>query len=70
MDDDNDTPSPLERSAVAVDIEKLQKTVLRLANEREVLPQPLFWSLFHTRLQNIRKQKYIERTLKECLLGE
>jgi hypothetical protein len=69
-DDDDNTPSQVERSAVAVDIEKLQKTVLRLANEREVLPQPLFWSLFHTRLENIRKQKHIERTLKECLDGE
>lgn len=70
MNEEDDTPTPVERSAVAKDIESLQKTVLRLAEEREVLPQPLFWSLFHTRLESIRKHKNIERTLRECLDGE
>ena len=70
MHDEDDKPTPVERSAVAKDIENLQKTVLRLADEREVLPQPLFWSLFHSRLQGIRKHKEIERTLRECLDGE
>jgi len=63
MDDDGDDLTPRERSAVAQDIDKLQATVRRLATEREVLPQPLFWSLFHTRLSSIRKQKEISRVV-------
>ncbi len=69
-DDDTDDSVPVQRSAVADDIANLQKTVQRLAAEREVLPQPLFWSLFHSRLESIRKQKEVDRTLRACLLGE
>jgi len=69
MDDDSDETPSRERSAVALDIEDLQATVKRLASEREVLPQPLFWSLFHTRLASIKKQKEISRVVSE-VLGE
>jgi hypothetical protein len=69
-DDEIEDPVPLQRSAVADDIANLQKTVQRLSTEREVLPQPLFWSLFHARLESIRKQKEVDRTLRACLLGE
>jgi hypothetical protein len=67
-DDDDDT-QPKERSAVAANIESLQATVKRLAEERDVLPQPLFWSLFHSRLASIKKQKEISRVVSE-VLGE
>jgi hypothetical protein len=67
MDDEENQSEPRERSAVAVDIEKLQTTVRRLASERETLPQPLFWSLFHTRLNAIRKQKEISRVVQDAL---
>ncbi len=67
MSDENDPTEPREKSAVALDIEKLQSTVKRLATEREVLPQPLFWSLFHTRLNAIRKQKEISRVVEDAL---
>ena len=69
MDDDCDDTPGKEPSAVARDIENLQATVKRLASEREVLPQPLFWSLFHTRLASIKKQKEISRVVSE-VLGE
>ncbi|MEY4668539.1 MAG: hypothetical protein RL518_1238 [Pseudomonadota bacterium] len=68
MDDDtSDELTPKERSVVASNIESLQATVKRLAAEREVLPQPLFWSLFHTRLSAIKKQKEISRVVSEAL---
>ena len=67
-DDDDDT-QPKERSAVAANIESLQATVKRLSEERDVLPQPLFWSLFHSRLASIKKQKEISRVVSE-VLGE
>jgi hypothetical protein len=67
MSDEENQSEPRERSAVAVDIEKLQSTVRRLASERETLPQPLFWSLFHSRLNAIRKQKEISRVVQDAL---
>jgi len=66
-DEDEDERQPTERSAVATNIDNLQATVRRLAEEREVLPQPLFWSLFHTRLTAIKKQKEIARVVSEAL---
>jgi hypothetical protein len=69
QDDEDDTerdPAP-ERSAVAREVEDLQKTVLRLARDRDRLPQPLFWSLFNTRLRDIKKHKDLARLLKETL---
>jgi hypothetical protein len=65
-DDDVDR-EPKERSAVAANIESLQATVKRLAEERDVLPQPLFWSLFHSRLASIKKQKELSRVVSEAL---
>ena len=64
-DNDSDEMRPKERSAVAANIENLQATVKRLADEREVLPQPLFWSIFHSRLAAIKKQKEISRVVSE-----
>ena len=66
-EEDSDELQPRERSVVAANIDNLQATVKRLAEEREVLPQPLFWSLFHTRLASIKKQKEIERVVGEAL---
>jgi hypothetical protein len=56
-----------EKSPVAREIEDLQATVLRFARERERLPQPLFWSLFNARLRDIKKNKELERLLRESL---
>lgn len=66
-DEESEDIQPRERSAVASNIENLQATVRRLAEEREVLPQPLFWSLFHSRLAAIKKQKEISRVVSEAL---
>ena len=66
-DDDTDVSPVAERSAIAREVEDLQKTVLRLARDRERLPQPLFWSLFNSRLKDIKKHKDLARLLKETL---
>ena len=68
-DDDSDPPAPVERSATAREVSKLQDTVRRLVEEREVLPQPLFWSLFNSRLSDIKKQKEVSRLLRGALDG-
>jgi TATA-binding protein-associated factor Taf7 len=67
---DSETQPPQdERSAIAQEIRELHTTITRLANERERLPQPLFWSLFHNRLNKIRKTKELTRTLAQVLDG-
>lgn len=65
--DDTDPATVTEKSAVAREVDDLQKTILRLARDRERLPQPLFWSLFNSRLKDIKKQKELSRLLKETL---
>lgn len=63
-DDDN---QPAERSVIAKEVSSLQETILRLARDRERLPQPLFWSLFNSRLEDIKRQKEEARALKAAL---
>lgn len=57
----------VEKSSIAQEIEDLQHTILRLARDRERLPQPLFWSLFNSRLRDIKKNKELDRVLRETL---
>jgi hypothetical protein len=64
-----DDEIPVQRSAVADEITDLRRKIQKIAEERERLPQPLFWSLFHTRLAAIKKHKEIDRALS-ALLGE
>ena len=70
VSDDNEdvaSSSASEKSVVAREVDDLQRTILRLARDRERLPQPLFWSLFNSRLRDIKKQKELRRLLKETL---
>ena len=70
MDDSDDNANqPSERSGVAEDIEDLRSTILRVAKERERLPQPLFWSLFNSRLKEIKRHKELSRLLNTVLDG-
>jgi len=66
-DEDDDVPSVVEKSAVAREVESLRETVLRFARERERLPQPLFWSLFNSRIKEIKKNKESDRLIREAL---
>jgi hypothetical protein len=58
-----------EKTPIAKEIEALQETVLRFARDRERLPQPLFWSLFNSRINDIKRNKELSRLLKD-VLGE
>ena len=66
-DQDDDVPSVIEKSGVAREVENLRDTVLRFARERERLPQPLFWSLFNSRIKEIKKTKESDRLIREAL---
>lgn len=63
------TEDAAERSRVADEIEDLRATILRLAKDRERLPQPLFWSLFNSRLKDIKRSKELSRLLNDVLNG-
>ena len=67
--DEDDKDLKVERSALAEDINDLRSTILRLARDRERLPQPLFWSLFNSRLKSIKREKELSRLLQETLGG-
>ncbi len=68
--DTEDAPDPEpQRSPLAEELQDLKSTILRVASERERLPQPLFWSLFRSRIDAIRKAKEVERVIAEELGG-
>lgn len=65
---DNEGPCvPAEKSHTAKEIEDLQDRIVRLASNRERLPQPLFWSLFTSRINEIKKNKELARLLNDVL---
>jgi hypothetical protein len=66
-DEDTEAVEPSGKSAIATEIENLQEKVLRFARERERLPQPLFWSLFNSRIKDIKRNKELSRLLKDVL---
>jgi hypothetical protein len=59
----------IERSRIAEEIDDLRTTILRLAKDRDRLPQPLFWSLFNSRLKDIKRNKELSRLLNEVFNG-
>lgn len=54
-----------EPSDIARAVSRLKNASFRTANERERVPQPLFWSLFASELQTIKKKKKQQRLLTE-----
>ncbi len=61
-EDENAARAPSE---IAIEIERLKKIVTQLASDREMLPQPLFWSVFHSQLDEVRKKKELKRMLNK-----
>jgi hypothetical protein len=59
----------VQRSAVAEDLASLKATVTKLVEERDRLPQPMFWSLFNSRINSIKKHKELKRLLASTLEG-
>lgn len=58
-----------EQSHVAREIKRLKAASFSAASKRERLPQPLFWSLFHSALDDLRSSKKRSRKLNELLAG-
>ena len=63
-DEDEVVEAP-QPSAIAKAIETLKRASVDAAASRERLPQPLFWSLFNSRLKEIKREKLVDRTLRD-----
>ena len=57
-------PTPL-----AAEVERLRQATVAAAGKREHLPQPLFWSLFRSEVDRLKRQKAVRRALEE-VFGE
>lgn len=60
----------VEREKVAQKLERLRGATLGVLKRRERVPQPLFWSLFHAEVSEIKKRKERERRARSALLGQ
>lgn len=58
-----DTVAPPGPSAIAAEISRIKHATVEAAAKRSRLPQPLFWSLFHAALDDLRRQKEQQRLL-------
>lgn len=69
-DDDDEPVSPHGPSDIAREIQQLKDATINAASKRGRLPQPLFWSLFHSRIAELKREKAARRVFDELLGGE
>lgn len=66
--EDESEPQPTSNvSEVASELKTLQNAVETAARERSKLPQPLFWSLFHSEIKRIKAKKATKDTIRAAL---
>ena len=65
MSDQNDSSRP-GKTPLALELEQVRDATLRAAAKRDHLPQPLFWSLFHARIRELKQEKSTERAIKQA----
>ena len=54
-----------DENSLAKRLERLKKSTVGASETRERLPQPLFWSLFHAELKELKREKALARALDE-----
>lgn len=65
--EDEETPTPKAPTPIASDIRKLKEATLAALGKRDFVPQPLFWSLFHSELDKLRRERARIRKIEEAL---
>lgn len=60
-------PSPKGPTAIAAEVRRLRDATIAAAQKREFIPQPLFWSLFHTELKRLKSEREQIRAIEEAL---
>ncbi len=66
--DSEDDEQGVAPSAIAEKLAKLKSATVAAAASRSRLPQPLFWSLFHAELKEVKREKELARAL-DSLFG-
>ena len=63
MASESDKKEELPETAVSIasGLARLKSSALKAAGDRERLPQPLFWSLFHAQLESLKREKELRR---------
>jgi len=59
-------PGPTE---IAEKLTRLKRAMVSAAETRTRLPVPLYWSLFHSQVKEVRKVKARERLLRTLFIG-
>ncbi len=54
-------------TSLSQDLQRLKSSTLRVVDSRERLPQPLFWSLFHSQMAALKKRKKKNREVQSAL---
>jgi hypothetical protein len=65
VDDSPEETAAQEPSSIAQKLEQIKELTLAAAQRRSHLPQPLFWSLFHAQLAEVKREKKALRELEE-----
>ncbi len=56
-----------EKSGLAREVSRLHDASKRAVEKRDHIPQPLFWSLFHSRIKSIKRRKEKDRLVRSVL---
>lgn len=59
-----EAPQDSPQSEISRRLERLKVATVDAARSRERLPQPLFWSLFRSEIEELRQQKELRRLLQ------
>lgn len=62
LDEESDGTNS-EKSALASEISRLKAVTFEAVAKRERVPQPMFWSLFHSKIKDLQAKKRARRLL-------
>ena len=58
-----------QKSLISSRVDRLKGATLKIIRGRDRLPQPFFWSLFHSEIAEIKKKKHKQRVYDNTILG-
>ena len=64
-DDDESAELVPTKSKLSEELDRLKRASIDALSSRERIPQPLFWSLFHSELAGLKKRKHLERFIEQ-----
>lgn len=67
MSENESKNRPRQPSHFAAEIERLRVVSLETAKKRDFIPQPLFWSLFLSELDKVKREREQIRAIEEAL---